>query len=93
MSEVEIFARLEIHDGLQVLCQVKEGHNDDGEYGPMIVTRCDPNVIFETTEGPWADTADGWEAAEQALREKDLAEFVQAARKFCDRFSKEQQGE
>ena len=51
------FARLETHDGLQVLCFVKATENDD-KYGPCVITRCDPSVSVDITEGPWSRHSD-----------------------------------
>lgn len=80
------FARLEIHDGLQVLCRVEAKSNENGEYGPCVVTRCDPSFTFEITEGPWPDDEDGWDAAEATLARKDLAKFAIVARSTAANF-------
>ncbi|MEO1024052.1 MAG: hypothetical protein AAFX07_00680 [Pseudomonadota bacterium] len=76
------FARLERHDGLQVLSFVEARDGDDGKYGPCLVTRCDPSSSVAVTEGPWPADDDGWDIAEKALATKDLAAFAKSAREM-----------
>lgn len=81
------FARLETHDGLQVLAFVEAKSNDDDEYGPCLVTRCDPSISIVITNGPWPDDDAGWSAAEAALAALDLSKFASDAVAFAkDRF-------
>jgi hypothetical protein len=74
----DIFARLEVHEGSQVLCFV-EGDEAGGDYGPFLITRCDVGLTVKVTEGPWPGTEDGWSAAEKALKDKDLKRFAMSA--------------
>ncbi|MEM6354081.1 MAG: hypothetical protein AAF844_00150 [Pseudomonadota bacterium] len=74
------FARLEVHDGLQVLCFIESDEGSDGSYGPCVTTRCDPSVSVAFKEGPWPDTEQGWDDAQAAFRGKDLAVFASNAR-------------
>ena len=73
------FARLEVHGGLQVLTRVEAKDVDDRGYGPCVVTRCDPTVTMEVTEGPWPDTPSGWNEAEAVMKAKNLEEFASTA--------------
>ena len=70
------FARLEEHHSLQVLCRVEAMETDSGNYGPHVLTRCDPNVSVETKMGCWTDDDEGWNAAEKYMAEKDLSKFA-----------------
>lgn len=78
------FARLETHDGLQVLCMIDPRETDAGEYGPCVVTRCHPSFVVSMTKGPFPDTEEGWAAAEKILAEKDLAAFAVEARAMAE---------
>ncbi|WP_226783155.1 hypothetical protein [Oceaniglobus trochenteri] len=82
------FARLETHEGLQVLSRIEAKQGSNGEYGPHLITRCDPSVTVEIHEGPWSDDDDGWDAAEKALAQKDLASFARSSVAACKRLLK-----
>lgn len=84
---MEDFARLERHDGLQVLARLEEGEGDDGRYGPILVTRCDPSVTIEVKAGPWSDDDEGWDKATEALKGQDLARFAKWAQDMAARFA------
>ena len=84
--DVEVIARLEVHDGLQVLARIEAKEGDYGQYGPCVIVRCDPSVSVEVTEGPFADDEDGWNAADDLLKKFDLAAFVVAARQVVSSF-------
>ena len=73
------FARLETHEGLQVLCRVEATTTDEGTYGPAVFTRCDTNVSVETKEGVWSDDDEGWDIAESFMAGKDLSAFAKSA--------------
>ena len=83
------FARLEEHHGLQVLCRIEAMDTDAGNYGPHVLTRCDPNASIETKEGCWSDDDEGWDAAEKFMAGKDLSKFAQEAAKMCASFSED----
>ena len=46
--EVDDFARLERHDGHQILCRIEAEEDSEGSYGPRVITRCDYGVTIET---------------------------------------------
>jgi hypothetical protein len=84
------FARLEKHYDVQVLSFIEARDGDNGKYGPCLITRCDPSISITYIEGPWPDDEDGWDAAEKALAEKDLEEFVKNAPDFVSSLLPEQ---
>lgn len=73
------FARLETHEGLQVLSRVEGITSASGAYGPAVITRCDTDVTVETKEGIWSDDEQGWDFADEFLAGKDLNAFAKAA--------------
>ena len=81
------FARLETHQDLQVLTRVETKDVGGKGYGPCLITRCDPSITVEVTEGPWSDDETGWDKAEAALVAKDLAEFAKGAKGMAEQFS------
>ena len=81
------FARLEKHDGLQVLAYIEARDGDDGTYGPCLVRRCDPSISVTATLGPWSDDDAGWDAAETALAQMDMAEYANQCRQMVDQFT------
>ena len=84
------FARLEEHDGMQVLARKEQLSNDAGDYGPCVVVRCDPSHTVEMTYGPWTDDKDGDAAADDFFDNYDLAAFAAEAKTLmADMFSTE----
>jgi hypothetical protein len=81
------FARLEEHDGMQVLAFTEAMAGEEGAYGPCLVQRCDPSVSVTLTAGPWADDEAGWDAAEAALASFDMAAFASKAKSMVKSFS------
>jgi hypothetical protein len=79
---MDIFARLEVHDCLQVLCRIEEITTENGTTGPAVITRCDAGFTVETTEGVWSDDEEGWDIAHQFMSGKNLADFAEAAKKM-----------
>jgi hypothetical protein len=72
----EDFARLERHSDMQVLCFVAALEKENS-YGPCVVTRCNPaGLDISVTTGPFPDTDEGWDAANEAMATKDLAAFA-----------------
>lgn len=85
------FARLETHDGLQVLAFIEaKDQGENGEYGPCLIRRCDPSISVTTTLGPWSDDDEGWDAAEAALRNMDMAEYAKLATDLVANFQSQQ---
>ena len=81
------FARLETHHGLQVLSRVEAITTDDDRYGPAVITRCDPSLTIEITEGPFSDSDEGWTNAEKLMAALNLAEFAKGAIEMAAKFS------
>lgn len=67
----EIFAKLETINGLQILAELVE--SDDG---PKVRFRRDDGIICQVTLGPWPDTPEGWDKAEDALAKADMSFFA-----------------
>ncbi|MFG6084263.1 hypothetical protein ACEUZ9_000768 [Paracoccus litorisediminis] len=65
---MEIFARLEVHGGRQILAELFSG-----DEGVQIRLRRDTDITVEAHLGPWPETDDGWDIASKALFETDLA--------------------
>ena len=80
------FARLESHDGHQVLARIEAKDGENGEYGPCVVLRCDPSITIEITYGPWPDDETGWDAAKEFMAGYDMGNFAQSAVKMANRF-------
>lgn len=72
------FARLEEHNGLQVLARIS-AENRDGKYGPCLITCCDTGMLVEFCYGPFSDDDEGWIQAEDALESIDLAKVAEEA--------------
>lgn len=68
-----IFARLEVHGGAQLL-MVIEQQTDEGCL--KMYCRRDGDVIMEIRTGRWEDNTQGWADAEDALRKADMAEIA-----------------
>lgn len=69
---MEIFAKLEVVAGRQILAELV-----NGDEGPQIRIRRDGAVSCTITKGPWPDDDEGWDAAETAFAETNLT--VEAA--------------
>jgi hypothetical protein len=63
----EFFARLETIDDRQILAEL-----DNSDDGPRIRMRRDDGISCQATLGPWPDTEEGWEKAEEALAKMDM---------------------
>ena len=77
------FARLERHEGLQVLVRIEAKNDDDGNYGPCVVARCDPSVTIEIASGPYSDDEAGWSDAQKRLEGFDLQKYARDAKELA----------
>lgn len=78
--EVDDFARLERHDGHQILCRIEAEEDSEGSYGPRVITRCDYGVTIETRGAVFPDTEEGYAAAARVMAELDLAAWFEQAK-------------
>lgn len=85
------FARLERHNGHQVLAYIEEGTDADGDSGVFLKIRCDVGLSIKMNFGPWESDDAGWDFAQQQLASVDLAAFSKEAEKTSSRFLKADQ--